>query len=154
MRNEKINIQPEPIIQYIIVFTTIHVFISALVQSLRHFFNIDFGFGSYAVIVVGAGLVAIIKFISDHGRIPIKSERVRLVWLSYFFSLIASILETSMLWFIIGGASTLGDIGQVLSSFPVLSWIIFLMLVTLIYYLVLRFVYDWGAKYCLNKIKM
>jgi hypothetical protein len=131
-----------------------HVAISALVHTLRHIFNIDLGLAADASIVVGAGLVAVIKFISDHGRAPIRLERVRLVWLSYLSSLIVSILAISIMWFIVGGVSTLGKIGQVLSSFPASAWVGFCIFLTLIYYLFLRLVYDWGAKYYLNKIKM
>jgi membrane-associated HD superfamily phosphohydrolase len=151
MCEEETNSQSASVIRYVVIFTVVYISILALNQLLVHAFNINLSYGANAIILIGSGMGAMIKFVRDHNRVPTKPERRRLVWFCYLSIIVASILFFSVVNFIINGVFIFHNIVQVLT---ILMFVVVtggFLLVALTYYMVLRFIFGLGARYYFKK---
>ena len=152
MNEEVKEIEPVSVTGYVFIFSAIYAGLMVLVQILVHAFDIDLGSGANSGMLVGAGLGAMMKFVNDHKRPPIKSEKRRLIWLSILSCFGVSVLVGAIALFIVGGSAAFSEISELVGTLPIAAWVGILFGVTILYYVMLRINYGWGARFYYKRL--
>jgi putative Mn2+ efflux pump MntP len=78
--------------KYVIRFALAYFGLLIGLGVLAVILDIESGAGATIVVLMGAAMVAVSKFIQDHRRVPTKEEKRKLVWFSYLASWLVSLL--------------------------------------------------------------
>ncbi|MCG7922619.1 MAG: ABZJ_00895 family protein [Candidatus Thiodiazotropha lotti] len=78
--------------KYVIWFTVVNLSLTICISIALILLEIDSSTSATIAALVGAAMVAGSKFIQDHKRVPNRSEKTKLVWLSYLTTWLVSLL--------------------------------------------------------------
>ncbi|MBW9260725.1 MAG: ABZJ_00895 family protein [Candidatus Thiodiazotropha sp. (ex. Lucinisca nassula)] len=79
----------------VIWFAVINLALTVCFSIVLILLEIDSNTSAIIASLVGAAMIAGSKFIQDHKRVPNRSEKTKLVWLSYLTSWLVSLLLLS-----------------------------------------------------------
>ncbi|MCG7939427.1 MAG: ABZJ_00895 family protein [Candidatus Thiodiazotropha lotti] len=78
--------------KYVIWFTVVNLSLTICISIALILLEIDSSTSATIAALGGAAMVAGSKFIQDHKRVPNRSEKTKLVWLSYLTTWLVSLL--------------------------------------------------------------
>ena len=139
------------IMKYILIFSAIYAGIMLVINILLHGFDINLGTGANIGMLIGAAYGAMVKFVTDGKRAPLKRE-TRLL---SFGCLMSSVIISTAVMFVItplvAGSQGMAEIQQLLSALKPLVWVSIFLVVGVIYYFMLSLVFGWVARKYANK---
>lgn len=146
----KYEMQHIPISKYIFRFSWVYLIALILIGFILTVLGIEGSSGSGVGALLAAVMMTIDRFLKDNKRVPIEKEQSKLVW----GSLLASYLVSFMLAFLTLSAS--GELNSVLNMMIELGSIklvLIMAMITLVYFLILKFAYSSFPKTCYKTMK-
>ena len=142
------------VLNYVIRFSIAYFLLLIVLGVFLTLLNIGGSTGGSIGALLGAVIFAVYKFVEDNKRIPNKTEKTKLVWLSFSASWLISILIMSIVIVFIEGIS--GFINLV-SIFSQLSSVIIIgssVFISIVYLIALSFGYGSFAKIHIKVLQM
>lgn len=119
--------------------------ISAM-SIIFHILEIDQSSGASIAILVGAAMYTVGKFIEENRRVPNKSEKSKLVWLSLLLSIFSSILILLLFIFALDGIQGLRELFGFIEEIDTTTLLIASLVAALIHFGALTFSYGYLAR--------
>ncbi|MGH1486060.1 MAG: ABZJ_00895 family protein [Cellvibrionaceae bacterium] len=137
--------------KYMLRFALLYIALSALLAAISYFFDIDLGTASSVVVVMSSAMYAVGVFIQDHKRPPNKTEKTRMIWVSFAISWLLSIAVivaiTVPVLLLPGGVEmALSYISSIITSISIVVILAILAFVTLLYLALFYFSYGFFAR--------
>ena len=108
----------------------------------------ELSYSAYAsiIVLIGSVLYATSEFIQDTKRTPVKHEKTKLIWLSFFMSWLMLVLLVVAGVLLIGGQQGMTDFGNMLNQIGAtkIAWAV--SIVSLVYLLIMYLGYGKIAK--------
>tara|TARA_B100000767_G_C19700905_1_gene508373 strand:+ start:923 stop:1348 length:426 start_codon:yes stop_codon:yes gene_type:complete len=127
-------------------FSAVYAGIFALVNVLLQGFDVDVGSGVNMAMIFGAAYGSAITFVKDNGRAPDKKESNVLSFYCLLSTYVISLLGTSIIVLLVMPEPDVQELKQLLVSLSPVIWIVIAIVVGVLYFLMLKFVFGWGAR--------
>jgi len=134
------------VFKYAMRFSIAYFLLLLLLAVILTLLNIDGNTGGSIGALLGAVAIVVHKFVDDNERAPNKTEKRKLVWLSYFLSLLVSGLLFSLVILLLEGTSGFVFLASIFSQLGSLITIGIIIFVSFIYLMALSFGYGSLAK--------
>ena len=131
---------------YILKFSG--VYMVGIMILIAGFVVFELSYSAYAsiIVLIGSVLYATSEFIQDTKRTPVKHEKTKLIWLSFFMSWLMLVLLVVAGVLLIGGQQGMTDFGNMLNQIGAtkIAWAV--SIVSLVYLLIMYLGYGKIAK--------
>ena len=131
---------------YILKFSG--VYMVGIMILIAGFVVFELSYSAYAsiIVLIGSVLYATSEFIQDTKRTPVKHEKTKLIWLSFFMSWLMLVLLVVAGVLLIGGQQGMTDFGNMLNQIGAtkIAWAV--GIVSLVYLLIMYLGYGKIAK--------
>lgn len=115
--------------KYVGIFTVTFIAMIVVAVSIFSFIDYDPGGSAGIIEVFVSAVVTVFAFARGHNRLPTKEERQKLVWLSFFASLLVVLIPIAGFLAYLGFTYGLADLLQGLDEFlPKLSALVWLLI--------------------------
>lgn len=144
--NESINL-----FKYIIRFSISYVLLLIIVATIITYLGIDSGsFSTTIVATLGAVTITSSKFVKDNKRIPNEIEKQKLIWLSFYVSLLAPLI------IVIPFSLFLYDMTNIMNALKEINFLVFsiiVLVVIILDFFLIKFFYNSSFKTLFKDIK-
>lgn len=129
----KTSTSPFSTTKYCVIFSITYFVLLLLLNLAPHVLNTNVGAGSNIGALLASGIFTAFKFVSDHKRVPDRSEKRKLIWGSYVASILASIIIAGIL-FSMMDAQDRNGIYSLLKQLPAFMITAAALIITGLYY--------------------
>jgi hypothetical protein len=131
--------------KYLGIFTAVFILAVLIAMLIVYLLDVNLGLSSGIIEFFVSSYITVMVFVRDNNRLPTREERRKLVWYSFFVSLLVVIIPLmgllAYLGFSYGLTDLLQGINEVVPKLPGLAWTGILVFTLVLSYLSMAWSY-------------